>query len=578
MNNFNSSTEYAQDIPFFGFYIQDGNLMYFPESKSNQNAASPIFVSSEIKVIACTRDQYNENHGRLLEFCDLDNVLHRWPMPMELLGAGNNFYQSQLLSMGLTIGFGTKAKNLLTEYLLSEIPETRITCVTQTGWHHHCFVLPDETIGITHNEEVMLQSVTCHGCHVNKYHIQGSLHDWQQHIARYCMGNSRLLFACSASFASPLLHLLELENGGFHIRGPSSIGKTTTLRVAASVWSSPGFLQSWRATANGLEATAALHNDTLLCLDEISQADPKEVGDIAYTLANGMGKARSRKTGDLQKISHWRLLFLSTGEVGLAYILSEAGKKSRAGQETRLIDIPADTGVHGLFEELHGFQDGAQLAKHLTQATTQYYGVAAREFLSKLTANVDAIKSQAHEIMRNIQGSLLPKDACGQVERVLSRMALVGAAGEIATSLGITGWEEGAANAAVVVSFNAWIESRGNTQSLEKQQLIDQVCRFFQLHGSSRFSPWIEPEDETKTYNRAGFWKNDASGTRFHVFPRAFREEICQGFEMKFANKVLKENGLLIPGPRNESTQSTRYPGEKQTTRCYIISSKVFSG
>ncbi len=34
-------------------------------------------------------------------------------------------------------------------------------------------------------------------------------------------------------------------------------------------------------------------NDALLCLDEIEQMQPSEIGEVAYMLANGVGKVRS---------------------------------------------------------------------------------------------------------------------------------------------------------------------------------------------------------------------------------------------------------------------------------------------
>ena len=76
------------------------------------------------------------------------------------------------------------------------------------------------------------------------------------------------------------------------------------------------YLHRWRATTNGLEALASLRSDTLLVLDELSQVDPKEAGEIAYMLANGSGKARAGKTGAVRPRYDWRILFLSAGEIG----------------------------------------------------------------------------------------------------------------------------------------------------------------------------------------------------------------------------------------------------------------------
>ena len=51
------------------------------------------------------------------------------------------------------------------------------------------------------------------------------------------------------------------RSGGFHFRGGSSIGKTTTLQIAASVWGNRDFIRSWRATSGFPRASswAAVH-------------------------------------------------------------------------------------------------------------------------------------------------------------------------------------------------------------------------------------------------------------------------------------------------------------------------------
>jgi type IV secretory pathway VirB4 component len=48
----------------------------------------------------------------------------------------------------------------------------------------------------------------------------------------------------------------------------------------------------------------------------------------------------------------------------------------------RVVEVPADTGVHGLFENLHDFPDAAQLANHLAGAAKTYYGKPARAFIA----------------------------------------------------------------------------------------------------------------------------------------------------------------------------------------------------
>ena len=49
------------------------------------------------------------------------------------------------------------------------------------------------------------------------------------------------------------------------------------------------------------------------------------------------------------------IVVIVDGEISLADKMAEIGKRSKAGQEVRLVDIPADAGAgQGAFEELHG--------------------------------------------------------------------------------------------------------------------------------------------------------------------------------------------------------------------------------
>jgi hypothetical protein len=297
------------------------------------------FICSSLTIVAATRNQEGEDWGRLLEFRDPDGLAHTWAMPMSLLSGDGSEYRSRLLSMGLAIAPSRKARELLTTYIQSSHPDERVRCVPRVGWHNGTFVLPDETFGAAGAEQILFQTVS----DVNhKLRVAGTLAAWQENIARYCVGNSRFVFAVSCAFAGPLLSLTGEGGGGFHYRGTSSIGKTTAQLVAGSVWggdSSKGYLQSWRATINGLESVSEIHNHGLLCLDEIGQCDPREIGEAAYMLANGIGKARMSRGLSPRRRFEWDLLFLSSGERGLSDLAESIGKRTRGGQEVRMCDL-----------------------------------------------------------------------------------------------------------------------------------------------------------------------------------------------------------------------------------------------
>jgi uncharacterized protein (DUF927 family) len=536
--------------------------------------APPVNLASSIQIIAYTRNHRQEEWGRLLSFHDKDGHLHQWAMPMELLSSDGAELRRELLRRGLAyIHPSIKYRQHLISYLQMTPPdeERRARCTDTTGWHNRAFIIPGCTIGQT--DEALLYQ----GNAENVMRQSGTLEEWQKKVARLCIDNTRLVFAVSCAFAATLLHICGKENGGFNYFGQSSTGKTTALFAACSVYGGADYLQRWRATSNGLEGIATAHNDLLLILDELAQVDAREAGEIAYMLANGSGKNRAGKTGDARPKKQWRTLFLSSGEITLADHIRACGKKAKAGQEVRLADIPADTGKHGIFEELHGYADGAALSRSFKEAAASAYGTAGIEFIRRLTEEWEEIPG-AVEKVRSQFIAQLPKGCDGQIQRVAERFALVAAAGEMATAFGITGWQPGEAAKSAHACLQAWIQARGGTGPQEERVILSQVRLFFEQHGESRFSEWEEPDART-TINRAGFRRKivtdiDNGSYEYYVLNETFREEICNGFNCQTAAKLLVQKDILQPGTDGRTSKLVRLPGMGQV-RCYHINRAV---
>lgn len=565
---------YAEASLPHGFYIDNEGWLAFEKDDKD---ASSIRICSRLEVIARTRDQIGENHGRLLQFSDPDGVNHKWAMPMEMLAGDGLIYRQTLLSKGLLIAPGKQARQLLTTFIQTSNPPTTVRCVEQTGWNKErtAFVFQNETIGSTGGESLILQTKASLQASQT---ASGSLIDWQQ-MAMLCKGNSRLIFAVSAAFAPPLLLLLGMENGGIHFRGGSSSGKTTCLRAAASVWGAPDSVQQWRATANGLEGTAAANNDCLLCLDEMGQMDPNELGHVAYMLANGVGKTRADKSGDSRQCKQWRLIFLSSGEISLAAHMLEAKKQAKAGQEIRVLDIPADSQKYGCFQELHHFDLSKDFAEHISILSKSHHGIAGPMYIRALLQVQSEATQRARRSMDELSKKYVPTTASGQVHRVFNRFALIAVAGELATSFGITGWEEGVAISAAMSCFNDWLIARGDLGPQEEKIILSQVKHFFELHGESRFTPWYEEKNDYqgRTNLRAGYSKNGKEGLEFFVFPESFKKDIVAGLDSELVIKVCLKHALLMPDSGGGATRAERLPGAKKSTRVYRFTSKVLA-
>jgi putative DNA primase/helicase len=559
--------------------------VYFNEAEgAGEGEAKPepkwCWVCSQLEPLAKTRGGDNRNWGRLLEIVDADGVRHTWPMAAKIgptVGDGVDF-RRELVDRGLEIASGNKARNRLNDYVTTWKPTRTVRCVASVGWCGGAFVLPDKTYG--GDEEVVLQIEGV----APEFTLTGNLSGWRQDIASKCVGNSRLIFGVSAAFAGPLLKLAGEESGGFHFRGPSSMGKTTVLHSARSVWGTP--LGSWRTTDNNAEAIAAGACDALLTLDEIGQASPRVVGELAYMLGNGRGKGRMKRDATVRPVHRWRMLFLSTGEIAMATRLTEGGDKVRAGQEVRVLEIAAAVdGGHGVFENLHGFSDGAQLAEHLRHAADLHGGYAAEEFLTHATKNLTTLASDITAARSEFIAQHCPTHADGQVRRACGRFAVVGIAGELATQYGVTGWRQGEANAAAVRLFLDWLDGRGGAGAAETREALSLVRAFLEQHGEARFAPaWdrvttlLHPHGETMetsstdrpTNNRAGFRRMTNEGTIFYVLPEVWRREVCKGLDAKVVAAAMVLRGWIIPGDGRNIMQKPRIPGHG-SLRVYVI-------
>ena len=545
--------------------------VFFTGVDHEGNTKAPVWVCSPLGVIAKTRDSKSGSWGRLLEWFDDDNVRHRWAMPLELLEGDGTEVRRELARLGLHIATSRAARDLLAAYVKVWPVDQRARCVERLGWHGPVYTMASETIGEA-DELVVFQNA--HAVEP-AFATAGTVEGWRHSVAALAAGNSRVVFAICTAFAGTLVGLVGEESGGFHLRGKSSCGKSTALKAAASVWGDPvTYARAWRATANGLEGLASLHNDGLLILDELSQCDPNEAGEAAYLLANGQGKVRAQRNGTARASQQWRLLFLSAGEESLASLMARCGRKANAGQEVRLADIDADAGVGlGAFEALNGCAGPAALAQALKDATARHHGAAGIAWLQAIVPDRDKLPDLITDGVRQFVSENTAADSAGQVIRVAQRFGLVAVAGELATRYLVTGWAQGEATRAASQCFVAWLGAFGDAGNREDRALLAQVRGFFETHGASRFEDMTTGLDQ-RVVNRVGFYRSGVQGTReFLVLPEAFRREVCAGFDVKAATRCLLAQGWIVPGGDGRPTQKPRLPGIG-TARVYVFTNK----
>jgi putative DNA primase/helicase len=337
--------------------------------------------------------------------------------------------------------------------------------------------------------------------------------------------------------------------GGFHLRGGSSLGKTTALYVAGSVWGGggdKGFIRSWRATWNGIESISPLHNDGFLCLDDLGQVLAQDAGRVAYQLANGQTTQRANRRGGARASEDFLLIFLSNGEISLAQHVRQGGQQVRGGQEIRMCDIPADAGKGlGLFENLNGAANAAELATELRSSALRFYGAPIRLFLSALISSewrgrVEHWRRSFKHCVRELHG-----EVSSEASRAIARFSLVAAGGELASELGITGWAPGEASDAAVTCFNAWFKEKASSGPMDEAAAFHQVVELLERHGGSRFQDSQNKHEPIR--DRLGFigTHKATSEREFWILPEQFEREFCRNFDSKAVALELKRRGFL---------------------------------
>ncbi|MBP0493989.1 DUF927 domain-containing protein [Pararoseomonas indoligenes] len=557
---------------------------------ADQGEAGSVWLCAPLEVLGEGRDAAGEGWGLWLRWKDRDGRIHTWPMPARLLVTAPGELEAALLERGLRVSPNPAARMLLREALGGVQAGSRVTLVSRAGWHavgtdEAAYILPDgAVIGAT--AETLVMKAPPENA-VQMVAQAGTLDGWKVEVAAPAAGNPMAAFLLAAAFAGPLLDACGEPSGGFHITGRSKVGKTLALRLALSVWGPPvkgAMLRDWRSTANGLEGAAEEAGDGVLGLDELHQADPREVASACYMLANESGKGRMRRDTTAQRRRTWRTFILSTGELDIATVVSRTGQSLPAGAEVRLPSISVDGGTS--WPALHGRATLGELMTDLHAAVRRHHGHAARAFVAKLAEvrrDDAAGLSEAAIAMRERVLAILPADADPQVRDVARRCALVALAGELATLWDILPWPEDEAFRAAAAMLARWVEKRGGGGATEETQHVRAVRLFLTEHGASRFvgihferglnsSGWVESHPERPVIKRAGWRRRQADGRdEYLISPEVWRE-LCReaGVDPTEAARTLRAEGFLSAGEDKNLARRETIPGVGRP-RVYVI-------
>ena len=427
--------------------------------------------------------------------------------------------------------------------------------VNQTGWiDNTTYLCHSFSISELKNNFIMQES------HDVGYAISGSIEEWREQVSDLCQNNSLLTFSLCAALAPILLrYFSEINTTIFHLVGRSSIGKTTALKVAASVWGNPKrYIKQWRATGNAQEGIAEKHNDSLLILDEIGQANDKDIQQTVYMIGNEKGKSRMTVDAALRKTKSWRLLCLSSGEIGISEKIEAAGERVHGGVLVRCIDIEVQSakGI-GIFEDLRCCNNGNEFSTIITERVSKYYGTAARFFTEGIVKiDESTIRNTFRESLSRIKNALKLEDVKdGATSRVLNSFALINTAGILASSdcIGVLShnsvaieedicnvlrrcllnvYDQEEEETAIVEDFKDWLKRN------EIYVLLADLINDTSVEKVRKIRTLSEPRTQIFGYRIQ-------EGGIYYILPDSFKKEFCKHRGEKFVKKILAKKSML---------------------------------
>ncbi len=537
-----------------GFEVSLGLLRYWTMSKGRNPVPVAISVGPaiEVKCVGVFKGEsrkpmavavFKDEHGR-----DVEAAVPIWKKMgkhdiLEILGTRGYVADSdakmKLLEMFL---IGTYHKELERKHV--------VTLVDQTGWMEDGrYALPDRIYG--EGEEAV--PVIAKGGDL--YRQKGTLEDWQGNVASLAEGNPAMEHSLAASFEGPLLKHFGFTTGIiYHYTGESSIGKSTALTMANSVWGAPDQIKPWNSTVNGFEGMLAPANDNQACLDELNEVSSRQnLLNIVYPIANGRGKVRMNASCELRDQRTWLAVVLSSGEKTLQEMMASLGQKPTAGALQRMPAIPV---TKEMIRSHHGEHGSGALVERISRETQKYYGTAGRAFIERLTADGCRVlkEAKASGWLEAYCRELLEShpDAGTQVRRTARHFALAMLAAELAQTLGVVPFD---CRGGVKEMFESHIDGLETLDNSEGEQIVSYLFDYIQ---TNEFNSFVAEDvlnfPDLKVAKCDGY--KDGKGT-FYFHAKGFYGRVMKDWSRKDVNKALDRLNLRLLDKKGQNLKKS---------------------
>lgn len=550
-----------------GFEIDGGFLYFCPPAPSKKDGAATemparIKVSEALSVSGVIINAETGARRVKITWTDRDTKEQREYTPLKSLihRKGGEEIRAHLEEQGLSCP--PAGAPFLMKFISEHASASIDYLFSKSGWQSHngklAFAWPGG-ISTEDGDASNLHFIAASDAGM-AFTSQGTLDEWQKHVAEPLGHNKFGVLAISTAFAGPLINIPGSFGlsaaGGWNFWGARKTGKTILLGAAASVWGSPRMIKSWNTSGCGMEATCTDTSETLLCVDEMTGTDPDAIGKLTYQIPNGVGRLRAKPTGEKKEESHWFAIMISTSEHSLSTVMRG---DPTGGQKVRMVDIDCNS-KFGVFDDTRG-QAPNKFSASVNNARSQYFGTAAPVYLKHLVGlrNKPDGDKKIVERIKKIQDRIISESGItevkGDADVIAGRLALAAAGAEIAVECGVLPWESGRATDVCVEVFQDWYRANGGGVDNELISALEAVRDVIDASGSARFIPWEFAKSAAegtgaRWHDALGYVRHqEAVGNQpehniYYIFPPSWKG-LFRSVDPQRAAKLLAEKGFL---------------------------------
>ncbi|MDU9418789.1 DUF927 domain-containing protein [Staphylococcus lloydii] len=274
--------------------------------------SSPIIIKNKFLDPTTGVEKLTITNGKNIERIETSDILTTQKLP-RLVMFGFSINEKYIKSLGNALQLMRQSLPISTLY----------TGVGVLSTDEGTVISLDEPYLSKDIEQSQADEIICE----TKYDLQpkGTFEGWWQMYLDEVKGNLLLelavIFGVSSLVTAFLKTKHEVEYFGtiFSFMGNSSTGKSTAAALAVSIAGNPSkgdqtLFRGWNGTRNAIEGYLSNNFGVPIALDELSAATFKDTNGLLYSLAEGQGRLRANREGNVKNPHHFGSSVISTAE------------------------------------------------------------------------------------------------------------------------------------------------------------------------------------------------------------------------------------------------------------------------